>query len=279
MFSFFKRYRCHPAKNSSQPRSFTFMTVSEYCPPMTQASFESADFSLSCAGDWLNQRQGKAGATHSDHFSGTAVQVTPFQRALSDSRNQHAIPVVISNCTETMLSILPAIADTDAEVGIIHIGHQLHLDQTLEPKLGSAFHFALCRYPNVRLFFAGVCIEESTLASLDYAEDQGCDWITEHEYTFRNRHSVKQQISHYLSHCDQAVISIDLRALFTKSGLEENHALDIRMVLRTLRNCLMSGKVTAINLVGDKEYLIYSKHTKSILEEIHLQAEQVTHAA
>ncbi|MDW2138667.1 arginase, partial [Vibrio sp. 2128(2023)] len=55
--------------------------------------------------------------------------------------------------------------------------------------------------------------------------------------------------------------------------------LDIQMVLRTLRLCLVSGKVKAIQLVGDRDRLVYSRQTKAILEELYQMAPLLDHAA
>ncbi|MCV5947868.1 hypothetical protein OFN94_23895, partial [Escherichia coli] len=90
---------------------------------------------------------------------------------------------------------------------------------------------------------------------------------------------VKQQISNYLDHCDQIIVTIDLGSLSTKNNLEGTPSLDIQMVLRTLRLCLVSGKVKAIQLVGDRDRLVYSRQTKAILEELYQMAPLLDHAA
>ena len=86
-------------------------------------------------------------------------------------------------------------------------------------------------------------------------------------------------MGNYLDHCDQIVMSIDLASLLTKNNLDGTPALDIQMVLRTIRLCLVSGKIKAIQLVGDRDRLIYSKQTKAILEELYQMAPLIDHAA
>ncbi|MEF1262374.1 arginase, partial [Vibrio harveyi] len=188
-------------------------------------------------------------------------------------------PVVLSNCTEAVLSMLPVVVCDDDEVGIIHIGHKMNLNPTLEPRVGSAFHFALSRYQNVRLFFAGSSEQDTKQEVWEYAEDQGCDWVTDREFCFRHRNHLKQQMGNYLDHCNQVIVSIDLASLLTKNSLDGTPALDIQMVLRTIRLCLVSGKVKAIQLVGDRDRLVYSKQTKAILEELYQMAPLIDHAA
>ncbi|MCV5754853.1 hypothetical protein OFN51_39240, partial [Escherichia coli] len=70
-----------------------------------------------------------------------------------------------------------------------------------------------------------------------------------------------------------------LGSLSTKNNLEGTPSLDIQMVLRTLRLCLVSGKVKAIQLVGDRDRLVYSRQTKAILEELYQMAPLLDHAA
>ena len=56
-------------------------------------------------------------------------------------------------------------------------------------------------------------------------------------------------------------------------------SLDIQMVLRTIRLRLVSGKVKAIQLVGDRDRLVYSRQTKTIIEELYQIAPLLDHAA
>lgn len=279
MLSFFKRYKLHRANKLIHHYPFSFMTVCEHLAPMSHGTFELADQSLENASDWLYQQHDQGSAANLGHFSHHQIETGDFQEALSLSLSRHSVPVVLSNCTEAMLSMLPVVVSSNDEVGIIHIGHKMNLDPTLEPRVGSAFHFALSRYQNVRLFFAGTSEQDTKQEAWEYAEDQGCDWVTDREFTFRFRNHLKQQVGNYLDHCDQIIVSIDLASLLTKNHLDGTPALDIQMVLRMIRLCLVSGKVKAIQLVGDRDRLVYSKQTKAILEELYQIAPLIDHAA
>ncbi|AXY03170.1 arginase [Vibrio alfacsensis] len=279
MLSFFKRYRLHRDKKHVHHYPFSFMTVCEHLAPMTSGTFELANQSLENASDWLYQQHDHNAAANLGHFTHSQIENGESQESLSLALSRHSIPVILSNCTEAVLSILPVVVRDTDEVGIIHIGHKMNLKPTLEPRIGSAFHFALSRYRNVRLFFAGASQEETKPEIWEYAEDQGCDWVTDREFTFRYRNHLKQQIGNYLDHCDQVVISIDLSSLLVKNNLDSASSLDIQMVLRTIRHGLVSGKVKAIQLVGDRDRLIYSKQTKAILEELYQMSPLVNHAA
>ncbi|WP_045395550.1 arginase [Vibrio campbellii] len=279
MLSFFKRYKLHRANKSIHHYPFSFMTVCEHLAPMSHGTFELADQTLGNASDWLYQQHDQGSAANLGHFPHHQIETGDFQEALSLSLSRHSVPVVLSNCTEAMLSMLPVVVSNNDEVGIIHIGHKMNLDPTLEPRVGSAFHFALSRYQNVRLFFAGTSEQDTKQEAWEYAEDQGCDWVTDREFTFRFRNHLKQQVGNYLDHCDQIIMSIDLASLLTKNHLDGTPALDIQMVLRMIRLCLVSGKVKAIQLVGDRDRLVYSKQTKAILEELYQIAPLIDHAA
>ncbi|CSI42514.1 arginase/agmatinase/formimionoglutamate hydrolase [Vibrio cholerae] len=51
------------------------------------------------------------------------------------------------------------------------------------------------------------------------------------------------------------------------------------MVLRVLRQMILSGKVRYIQLVGAKDKLIYSKQAKEIVDELMNLAPHLVHAA
>ncbi|MDK9777308.1 MULTISPECIES: arginase family protein [Vibrio] len=278
MLSFFKRYAFHRASKPVHHHPFSFMTVCEHLTPMTAATYDLANQSLDNASDWLYQQHDQGSAANLGHFDHPQIDSGDFQEALSLSLSRHSVPVILTNCSEVILSILPVVVHERDEIGIISIGHKMNLNQTLEPRLGSAFHFALTRYNNVRLFFAGVSESGAASTMWEYAEDQGCDWITDREFVFRHRNHLKQQASNYLDHCDQVILSVDLSSLIPKNGLEGT-CLDLQMALRTIRHSLVSGKVRAIQLVGDKDRLIYSKQTKAILEELYQMAPLIDHAA
>ncbi|MGP8308459.1 arginase [Vibrio sp. YIC-376] len=280
MLSFFKRYKFHhTTKAPMHHYPFSFMTVCEHVAPMSKGAFELADQSLDNASEWLYQQHDQTTAADCGHFTHTKLENGDFQEALSLSLSRHSIPVLVTNCTEAILSMLPVVVSCQDEVGIVSIGHKMHLKPTLEPRVGSAFHFALSRYQNVRLFFAGVNEQDIKQETWEYAEDQGCDWVTAREFTFRHRNNVKQQVSNYLDHCNQIIVSVDLGSLVAKNNLDGDMSLDIQMVLRTIRLCLVSGKVKAIQLVGDRDRLVYSRQTKAIIEELYQIAPLIDHAA
>ncbi|BDR16626.1 arginase family protein [Vibrio sp. STUT-A11] len=280
MLSFFKRYKFQQTTHTPvQHYPFSFMTVCEHVAPMSKGAFELANQSLESASEWLYQQHDQTTAAHCGHFTYAQLENGDFQEALSLALSRHSIPVLVTNCTEAILSILPVVVACQDDVGILHIGRKMHLKPTLEPRVGSAFHFALSRYPNVRLLFAGVNQHDTKQETWEYAEDQGCDWVTDKEFTFRHRNHVKQQVGNYLDHCDQVIISVDLGSLIAKNDLDGDMSLDIQMVLRTIRLCLVSGKVKAIQLVGDRDRLVYSRQTKTIIEELYQIAPLLDHAA
>jgi len=279
MLSFFKRYQRHQTMKQPQHYPFNFMTVCEYLPPMSKGTFELADQNLENASDWLYQQHDHESNENVGHFNHDKLESGDFQEALSLSLSRHSIPVLVTNCTETILSMLPVIVSYQDEVGVINIGHNMNLKATLEPRLGSAFHFILSRYKNVRLFFAGVSEQDTKQETWEYAENQGCSWVTDKEFSFRNRTNIKQQISNYLDHFEQIIISIDLGSLKNKNSLDGTSEIDINMVLRTIRQCLVLGKVRAIQLVGDRDHLVYSRQTKAILDELYQMAPLIVHAA
>ncbi len=279
MLSFFKRYKSNQTTNAQVHHyPFSFMTVCESLSPMSKGAYELADQSLENASEWLYQQHDHTTAVNCGHFAHTDLEQGVFQEALSLALSRHSIPVVVTNCTEVILSMLPVVVSNQDEVGIVSIGHNLNLNQTLEPRVGSAFHFALSRYQNVRLFFAGANEQEIKQETWEYAEDQGCDWVTGREFIFRHRNNLKQQVSNYLDHCDQVILSIDLGSLVAKNHLNSDMSLDLQMVLRTIRLCLISGKVKAIQLVGDRDRLVFSRQTKAIIEELYQIAPLIDHA-
>ncbi len=280
MLSFLKRYKFNQTTDApTHHYPFSFMTVCEHLAPISKGAFELADQSLENASEWLYQQHDRTTAINCGHFTHTQLKEGDAQQTLSLSLSRHSIPVLLTNCTEVILPMMPVVVSNQDEVGIVSIGHQMYLNQTLEPRLGSAFHFTLSRYQNVRLFFAGVNEQEIKQETWEYAEDLGCDWVTSREFTFRHRNSVKHQVSNYLDHCDHVVISIDLGSLITKNNLDGDLSLDIQMVLRVIRLSLVSGKVKVIQLVGDRDPLIYSRQTKAIIAELYQIAPLINHAA
>ncbi|OXX73387.1 arginase family protein [Vibrio sp. V03_P4A6T147] len=278
MLSLFKRYRM--SRTQSQPAyPFTFMTLCEQIKPMSQVEFEFAQQSLEFASDWLYQRQSTPCYSDAGHIVVKDKNATRFQDTLSHQLALSSVPVVLANCHEMLLNALPVMAFENDEIGIVSIGHHFELKQTLDLQVGSAFHFALSRYNNTRLFCIGIDEMHQSNQVWEYAEDLGCDWLTLNECGFRHRNQLKSQLGHYIEHCDQLIVTIDLASLVPGVGVDENNALDNQMVLRTLRQCALSGKVKLIQLVGAKDKLIYSKQTKEILDELCALSPDVIHAA
>ncbi|EGQ9310343.1 arginase [Vibrio vulnificus] len=278
MLGFFKRnQKNHTVQHHHYP--YSFITVSEYIKPMTVVEFESAQQSLENASEWLYQSHPKRNIALCAHFSHHDVENGHYQETLSQMVSRHAIPVVLTNCHETLLSALPVVLAGHEEVGLMNINHNMGLKSTLNVKLGSAYHFALTRYPNSRAFFVGVSQESTANELFEYAEDLGSNWLTEKEFSFRHRYDVKEQIGNFIDHCDKLVLSIDLASLVTKANIDNHHTLDIQMVLRTLRQCIVSGKVSLIQLIGSRDGLIFSRECKAILEELEQLTEFAHHAA
>ncbi|MGL4827901.1 MAG: arginase [Vibrio sp.] len=278
MLSLFKRYRLH--RTSSHPTStFGFMTVCQRVKPMSLVEFEFAQQSLDVASDWLYQQQSGWKTMDANHYLLEGQHHTAFQQALNQSVAMGVLPVAFSNCHEVLLHSLPVLAQDNPSFGIVHIGHSFELKSSLDLQVGSAFHFALSRFSQAKLFCIGIDAEHINAQTLEYAEDLGCDWVSHEECGFLNRAQLKTQLSGYIEHCEQLVLNIDLASLVPSNGLESNKVLDNQVVLRVLRQIVLSGKVRYIQLVGAKDKLIYSKQTKEIVDELMSLAPHLVHAA
>ncbi len=66
---------------------------------------------------------------------------------------------------------------------------------------------------------------------------------------------------------------------FSYSGTWDKFSLDNQMVMRVLRQVVLSKKVKLVQLVGAKDKLIYSKQTKEIVDELCALSPDVFHAA
>ncbi len=278
MLSLFKRYRFNrSAIHSITP--FTFLTVCERVKPMTQVEFEFAQQSLDFSSDWLYKQHPNTHYADAGHFVIADGVDMNYQEQLSRSFDLCSVPVVLANCHEVLLKAIPLLTAENEEIGVIHIGHSFELKQSLELSMGSVFHFMLSRFNNTRAFFIGVDAERTQSQVLEYAEDLGCDWLSIDECNFRHRSQLKSQLNHYIDHCDQLVINIDLASLVPSSGLGDEGTLDNQMVLRIVRQAILSKKVKLVQLVGSKDKLIYSKQTKEIVDELCALSPEVIHAA
>lgn len=266
MFGLFRRNKIlNPVGVSAY--SMALMSAAQPIKPMKRVEFEMADQSLEDVFEWLTE-QAHNRWVNGGHYSLSEQMIARYQLNLSRYLASNSLPVVFSNCTETMLHALPLLHSKDKELGIIHIGNQFEIKASLEPEIGSAYHFALARFSEFRLFCMGIHADSQNEKTLEYAEDLGCDWMTLPECQFSHRLDVKQKLTNYLAHCDEVVLNIDLQSLCPKSRLEGRDHLDIQMVSRILRQCLLSEKVKLVQLVGWKDKHLFAKSTLSILQEL-----------
>lgn len=268
MLSLFKRCRLNRSAAVPPMSAFTFMTACERVKPMSRVEFEFVQSSLELSSEWLYQPRRYPNYADGSHFVLEDASHFLYQNALSRNLALSSVPVVLANCHEVLLNALPVLVLDNEDVGIIHIGHEFGLKQTLEPQLGSVYHFALSRFSNVRLLCMGIDDKRVASETREYAQDLGCHWLTDLECQFRNRSQVKSRISHYMQRCEHLVLNIDLACLVPGRGLDDHAVLELSMVLRTVRHAVASGKVRMIQLVGAKDKLIYSKQTKAIVDEL-----------
>ncbi|KAB1457987.1 arginase family protein [Vibrio panuliri] len=266
MFGLFRRNKTHSVTGVSS-FSMVLMSVSQSIKPMKAVEFEMADQSLQDVFDWLAEQKNYRWL-NGGHYMLSEQMIGRYQLNLSRYLGSHTLPVVFSNCTEGVLHALPLINKKGTELGIIHIGNQFEIKPTLEPELGSAYHFALARFNELRLFCMGIDSHRQNEKTLEYAEDLGCDWMTQAECQFSHRFLMKEQLASYLSHCDQVILNIDLASLCPPSLVGTDHYLDVQMVNRIIRQCLVSGKVKMVQLVGWKDKHIFAKSTLAILHEL-----------
>ncbi|MCG9781628.1 arginase [Vibrio brasiliensis] len=266
MFGLFRRNKAENITGILSHR-LVLLSVSEKLKPMKQVDFEMADQSLEEIYQWIEELEGFRWL-NGGHYNLTTQPVGKYQLHLSHYLGTEALPVIFTNNGETLLHSLPILHSNRKELGIIHIGRNFELKASLEPDQGSAYHFALSRYNECRLFCLGIDLAQHSERLLEYAEDLGCDWMTSEECSFSHRFQVKNQLASYLSHCEDVIVNIDLSCLYPVSRLEKGTALDVQMVNRMLRQLLISGKVRQVQLVGYKDKHLYSKQTQSILHEL-----------
>ncbi|EGU46136.1 arginase/agmatinase/formimionoglutamate hydrolase arginase family protein [Vibrio ichthyoenteri ATCC 700023] len=266
MFGLFRRNKTHDLVGVPT-HSMALISAAQPIKPMKLVEFEMAEQSLSDVFDWMTE-QSHNRWINGGHFSLSDQMIGRYQLNLSRYFGSNSLPVVFTNSTETLLHALPLLHSTSKELGIIHIGNQFENKATLEPEVGSAYHFALARFNEFRLFCIGIDPRVQSEHAFEYAEDLGCDWLTLPECQFSHRLQVKQQVTNYLSHCDEIVLNIDLESLCARSRLEADRNLDVQIVTRIIRQCLMSGKVKLVQLVGWKDKHVFAKSTQVILQEL-----------
>ncbi|WP_114764956.1 arginase family protein [Vibrio rhodolitus] len=266
MFGLFRRNKTHSVTGVSA-FSMVLMSISQKIKPMKHVEFEMADQSLQDVFDWLAEQE-QSRWLNGGHYMLSEQMIGRFQLNLSRYLGSHTLPVVFSNCTEGVLHALPLLSSRNKELGIIHIGNQFEIKPTLEPEIGSAYHFALARFNDIRLFCMGIDGARQSDKTLEYAEDLGCDWLTLPECQFSQRFHMKEQLASYLAHCDQVVLSIDLASLCPQTLVGTERYLEVQMVNRIIRQSLISGKVKMVQLVGWKDKHIFARSTLSILQEL-----------
>ncbi|MGV2986182.1 hypothetical protein ACE1OE_00960 [Vibrio sp. E150_011] len=254
-------------------------TVCESIKPISHIQFEDSESLLETAFEWLNGFECSHSMRNMGHFPllSTYRAERPFfesPRANADLNTQlieqlahGATPLVLTNCHETLLTLLPSLLVDSQQVGVININTEFLMDPTLEIKTGSMLHFALNRYDECRAFHIGVDPVRSHKKQLDYAEDMGCDWATLNELCYRNRGMIKSQVSRFIHHCDKIIVTIDLPSISKTTSKLKGQKLELSMVLRVLRQCMSSKKAILIQLVGSEEEHIYSKATQMLIEE------------
>ncbi|EGU29218.1 arginase [Vibrio scophthalmi] len=266
MFGLFRRNKNHDPVGVST-HSMALISAAQLLKPMKTVEFEMAEQSLSDVFEWMTE-QNHSRWSNGGHFLLSDQMVGRYQLNLSRYLGSNSLPVVFTNSTETILHALPLLHVPNKELGIIHVGNQFENKATLEPEMGSAYHFALARFNQCRLFYIGIDSRLQNEKTFEYAEDLGCDWLTLPECEFSHRLQLKQQVSSYLSYCDEVVLNIDLESLCAKSRLEVDRNLDVQIVTRIIRQCLISGKVKMVQLVGWKDKHVFAKSTQIILQEL-----------
>lgn len=267
MLSLFKRHRSTPAVSHLEP-VFGYTAVSQRVKPMSSVEFEFAQQSLEMTSDWLYHQPATTPCSQASYFVLRGEDDVHYQQALSQSITMGVIPVVFANCHEVILQSLPILANDNASIGVVHIGHHFELKQTLDLQVGSAFHFLLSRFSQANLFCIGIDTSDNSSQTQEYAEDLGCDWVSWDECGFLNRNQLKAQLSGYIEHCEQLVINIDLACLVAENSFDTHRVLDNHIVLRVLRQIALSKKLCHVQLVGARDELIYSKQTKEIVDEL-----------
>lgn len=263
MFRLFQRRKLHSITGLCCDK-LTLLSVSEQIKPMSQVEFDMANQSLEELYDWLADKV-STNIGYGGHFNLQQAAKHRLLDTVAALMESASLPVLFANDGESLLHALPMVASQGRELGFIHISRSLDIKPTLEPEKGSLFHFVLQRSQQSRLFCLGVDSDNQDPKLLDYAEDLGCDWLSVNECHFRSRFNVKQQLSHYLSHCDDVVINIDLASLQPVTRLESDTLIEVQMVNRVLRQVLLSGKVRLVQFVGYKDKHIYSKETLGVV--------------
>ncbi|GMQ49029.1 arginase family protein [Vibrio sp. 10N] len=268
--------RYHPIMENK----LSVLTVCEVIKPLNNAQFEDAESLLDTAYDWLSAQQNSHSMRNVGHFpilSGhhnkppyfeNQMACHDFKGTLVEQITVGAMPLVITNCHETLLDVLPSLLIDQEDVGIVNVNAHLLMDQCLDLNMGSMLHFALNRYNECRAFHVGIDRHHCDKKQLEYAEDMGCNWLLAEEVNYRGRTMIKEQLARFINHVDKLIVTVDLPSISKHNSSSEKHKLDVNMVLRVLRQCLASNKVLLVQLVGAEERHIYSKATQLLVQEL-----------
>ncbi|SDG82916.1 hypothetical protein SAMN04488136_103130 [Vibrio xiamenensis] len=266
MLGLFRRNTYHSVSTLTQ--RMALLTLCERIQPLSLPQYEQAEQSLESFYDWLFDLSSIKAPAYAGHYTLLNSDKTRFSEQLELLSTSHQLPVIVTNCHESILSVLSGFVGRNRDVGIVSIGPSFQLKATLNVELGSAFHFALSRYNECRLLCLGIDDTNQDSKTFEYAEDLGCNWLLNQECDFRHRLTVKQNVATYLSRCDDVVVDIDLASLSKEPRWDGEKSLDVDMVLRMVGQCLESKKVRAIQLTGLRDSHWYSRHTKHILHEL-----------
>ena len=266
MFGLFRRNKNHRVSHTTH-FPMVLMSIAQSLKPMKHVEFEMADQSLQDVFEWLAEQR-HSQWLNGGHYSLSAQMAGHYQLKLSHYLESQTLPVIFSNCTEGILHALPLVMNNRKEVGIIHIGNQFEIKAALEPELGSAYHFALSRFNDLRLCCVGIDRARQNEKIFEYAEDLGCNWLTLSECQFAQRFHLREQLDSYLADCGHVILNIDLMSLSCPSQLSSERSLDVQMVNRVINQVLSSGKIALVQLVGWKDKHIFAKSTLSILQEL-----------
>lgn len=277
MFGIFRRHRLiQNAGICVYP--YTFFTVCKWVRPMSLAEYELSEQSLDNVSDWLdNSRAGRRSSHDFDyhHYSIRPNCVENLQTSLSRCFSMQSVPVIFSNCHETLLDVVASLLQDGGTLGVLDICKSFNLKPSLELCYGSAFQFLLSKYDRFGATYLGIDAQcPDSEQQQERAADFGCDWLTLDEYRLKHKSVIQEKVAHYLNHYDQSILVVDLDSLHPKHELD-NKVIDISMVLKTIEQCMASDQLRLIMLVGRRDNAIYSRETKAIYQQIKTLSAQV----
>ncbi len=239
-------------------------------PNMLNQQFIANQSALSESYDWyankrtidteMFEKGGHFALTHENRF-GTQLWLQSLETWLEGEK----LPVMISNCHDTININIEPIAKKGS-VGVISIGRDFHMSVDSKLQTGSAYYRALSKYD--QLLFLGLGIDEDKLnaSELEFVEDMNCYWLTKSECNLRYRHQIKEQLYSFGAKVEQLVIDIDLASIIAHYRNQTTVGIDLPWLVQVIRYCISSGKLKLVQLVGDREYLVYSKQVLTLLE-------------